>query len=118
MDRRIASAIVNGLLVALAVASVFPLLWMLSVSFMQPGEASHFPPPLLPLDAGLHNYRELFVRAGMGRYLANSSMIAIAVTLASLLLNTLAGYAFAKLEFRGRERTFRPEQPDALEQGR
>ncbi len=107
MDRRIASAIVNGLLVALAVASVFPLLWMLSVSFMQPGEASHFPPPLLPLDAGLHNYRELFVRAGMGRYLANSAMIATAVTLASLLLNTLAGYAFAKLEFRGRERTFR-----------
>ncbi len=107
MDRRIAAAIVNGLLVALAVLSVFPLLWMLSVSFMQPGEASHFPPPLLPLDAGLQNYRELFVRAGMGRYLVNSAMIATAVTLVSLLLNTLAGYAFAKLEFRGRERTFR-----------
>ena len=109
MDRRITSAIVNGLLVALAVLSTFPLLWMLSVSFMQPGEASHFPPPLLPLDAGLQNYRELFERAGMGRYLANSAMIASAVTLVSLLLNTLAGYAFAKLEFRGRE-----PKPDAL----
>lgn len=107
MDRRLATALVNGLLVALAVLSLAPLLWMLSVSFMQPGEASHFPPPLLPRDAGLHNYRELFQRAGMGRYLANSALIATAVTLVSLLLNTLAGYAFAKLRFAGRERTFR-----------
>ena len=67
MNRRLAAAIVNGLLLALAVLSLFPLVWMLSVSFMQPGEASHFPPPLLPADPTLHNYRELFVRAGMGR---------------------------------------------------
>ena len=45
---------------------------MLSVSFMQPGEASHFPPPLLPAGPTLDNYRELFARAGMGRYLFNS----------------------------------------------
>ena len=46
MDARLAKAIINGLLVGLAVLSVAPLLWMLSVSFMQPGEASSFPPPL------------------------------------------------------------------------
>ncbi|RZL06785.1 MAG: carbohydrate ABC transporter permease [Rubrivivax sp.] len=107
MSGRLASAIVNGLLVALAVTSLFPLLWMLSVSFMQPGEASHFPPPLLPDAPGLQNYRELFVRAGMGRYLANSLLVSTGVTLVAVLLNTMAGYAFAKLQFAGRERVFR-----------
>jgi multiple sugar transport system permease protein len=107
MNERIAKAITNGLLVGLAMLSLAPLLWMLSVSLMQPGEASHFPPPLWPAAASLHNYEELFVRAGMGRYLFNSLVIATVTTLLSLLLNTLAGYAFAKLRFTGRERLFR-----------
>jgi len=103
----LALAMVNGALIGLAVISVAPLFWMLAVSFMQPGEASHFPPPWWPSDPTLHNYRELFLRAGMGTYLLNSTLIASGVTLISVLLNTLAGYAFAKLKFRGRERTFR-----------
>ena len=106
MNPRMAKAIVNGLLVAAAAITLFPLLWMLSVSFMQPGAASTFPPPLLPHDATLANYRELFARAGMGRYLANSLVIASAVTVLSLLFNLAAGYAFAKLRFGGRERLF------------
>ena len=67
MNHRLAAIVVNGLLVALAVVSLGPLLWMLSVSFMQTGEAGHFPPPLLPAAPTLDNYRDLFVRAGMGR---------------------------------------------------
>ena len=107
MTPRLAKAIINGLMVALAVLSLAPLLWMASVSFMQPGEAAHFPPPLLPSAPTLHNYHELFARAGMGRYLLNSVLIASLTTAIGLLLNTLAGYAFAKLQFKGRERTFR-----------
>lgn len=107
MNPRVAKAIVNGLLLGLAALSLAPLLWMLSVSMMQPGEASHFPPPLLPISATLHNYHELFVRAGMGRYLFNSMLIATLTTLMALFLNTLAGYAFAKLRFAGREQVFR-----------
>ena len=107
MNRNLATAIVNGLLAALAIISLWPLLWMLSVSFMQPGEASHFPPPLLPESPAWHNYRELFAKAGMGRYLANSVLVATATTLLAVALNTLAGYAFAKLRFAGREATFR-----------
>src|SRR5690606_31101909 len=44
---------VNGALMVLAVLSLAPLLWMLSVSFMPRGGASHFPPPLLPSEATL-----------------------------------------------------------------
>jgi multiple sugar transport system permease protein len=103
---RAAKTIVNGLLIGASLIVLFPLLWMLSVSFMQPGEASTFPPPLLPAQATLANYHELFARAGMGRYLFNSLLIATALTLASLAFNLSAGYAFAKLQFRGRERIF------------
>jgi multiple sugar transport system permease protein len=106
VNRRAASVLVNGLLALGTVAVVFPLLWMLSVSFMQPGEASAFPPPLLPAHATIANYRELFVRAGMGRYLFNSFAVASAITLLSLAFNLSAGYAFAKLQFAGRERLF------------
>jgi multiple sugar transport system permease protein len=98
---------VNAMLVLVAVVSLAPLLWMLSVSFMQTGEAGHFPPPLLPSHATFDNYRELFLRAGMGRFLFNSFLISSCVMLLSVLFNTLAGYAFAKLRFKGRDRTFR-----------
>jgi len=101
-----ASLLVNALLIALAVFSLAPLLWMLSVSFMPAGEASALPPPLLPSAPTLDNYRLLFSRMGIGRYALNSVWIALLVTALSLLFNTLAGYAFAKLAFRGRERLF------------
>ena len=106
MNPRLAKALVNGLLLGMAAVALFPLLWMLSVSFMAPGEASALPPPLLPKHPGWANYRELFVRAGMGRYLLNSVLVASAITALSLVFNLLAGYAFAKLRFAGRERLF------------
>ena len=106
MSPRMAKAMINGLLIGGAVIAMFPLLWMLSVSFMQPGEASSLPPPLLPSHATLNNYRELFVHAGMATYLLNSLLVSGAITLLSLSFNLMAGYAFAKLRFAGRERLF------------
>jgi len=107
MNPRWHGALVHALLIALAFFALFPLFWMLSVSLMQPGEASAMPPPLLPAHATLANYHELFERAGMGRHLLNSLLIASAITLLSLVFNLSAGYAFAKLRFAGRERLFR-----------
>ena len=98
--------LVNGALLLLAAVSLAPLLWMVSVSFMPAGEASRFPPPLLPSAPTLANYHEMFARTGMGRNFANSLLVSVAITLGSLLFNTLAGYAFAKLRFAGRERVF------------
>jgi multiple sugar transport system permease protein len=103
----VARIVINGSLAALAAITLFPLVWMAAVSLMAPGEASTYPPPLLPAHPTLDNYRELFARAGMGRYLLNSILLAISVTLLSLLLNVAAGYAFAKLRFAGRERIFK-----------
>ena len=105
-DSRLHAVLVNGALVVLAVLSLGPLAWMMSVSFMQAGEANTFPPPLLPGSPTLEAYQALFARMGMGRYFANSLLVSVAITLLSLLVNTMAGYAFAKLRFKGRERLF------------
>jgi multiple sugar transport system permease protein len=107
MKRSPATLLVNGLLLGATVATLLPLLWMVSVSLMAQGETNAFPPPLLPSHPTLANYRELFARAHMGTYLANSVFLAIAVTALSLLFNVTAGYAFAKLRFVGRERIFK-----------
>ena len=104
MTPGVAGLIVNGLLLGGATVTLLPLVWMCSVSLMSPGEASAFPPPLLPRRVTFGNYRELFSHAGMGRYLVNSVVLTTAVTLVSLLFNVAAGYAFAKLRFAGRDR--------------
>ncbi len=107
MSPGLAGLVVNGLLLGTAAVTLFPLLWMVSASLMAPGEASTFPPPLVPRDATLDNYRALFSHSGMTRYLVNSVLITTAVTAVSLAVNVAAGYAFAKLAFAGRERIFK-----------
>ncbi|RDS82132.1 carbohydrate ABC transporter permease [Dyella monticola] len=107
MTPRMAKALINGLLIGGTLVALFPMLWMLSASLMQPGQANALPPPLLPAHATLYNYHALFVHAGMRRYLLNSLLVSGAITLSSLALNLMAGYAFAKLRFAGRETLFK-----------
>ena len=107
MNPRLTVWVVNGLLAGLAAVSLFPLLWMLSVSFMPAGASSTLPTPLLPPAVTLENYRILFGSMGMGRYLLNSLGLAVVVTLISVSFNVMAGYAFAKLHFRGRDAIFK-----------
>ncbi|HEX7049217.1 MAG TPA: carbohydrate ABC transporter permease [Longimicrobiales bacterium] len=90
-----------------AVIALAPMLWMVSASFMPAGQANQFPPPLLPHGATLEHYRALFTRLELGRALLNSTIIAGSATVISLLINSMAGYAFAKLRFPGRDRLFR-----------
>ncbi|MGQ0561773.1 MAG: carbohydrate ABC transporter permease [Gemmatimonadota bacterium] len=95
-----------ALLVGGAAAALLPMLWMISASFMASGEANSYPPRLLPREPTLEHYRTLFTRLNLGRYLLNSTIIALTVTTISVLVNSMAGYAFAKLRFRGRRRLF------------
>jgi multiple sugar transport system permease protein len=87
--------------------SLMPLLWMVSASFMAQGEATTFPPALVPRHPTLVHYRDLFGRLALGRYALNSAFVAIVTTIGALAINASAGYAFAKLRFRGRDATFR-----------
>jgi multiple sugar transport system permease protein len=104
---RSARAILLAILVAGLVLTLAPLMWMLSASFMPTGEANTYPPRLLPSEPTLAHYVTLFERLSLARYLLNSFVVATVVTVVSLLLNSMAGYAFAKLHFSGRDRIFR-----------
>jgi len=106
MNRRPATVLVHATLLAGAVATLFPLFWMVSASFMPAGEANQSPPPLLPSRVTLEHYVALFERLHLGRAFANSLLLASAITVVSLTCNSMAGYAFAKLRFRGRDRLF------------
>jgi multiple sugar transport system permease protein len=83
-----------------------PFYWMLSSSLKEYAVISKFPPQWWPNPIAWHNYVELFSQQPFGRYLFNSVYIAGLVTLGVLFFASLAGYAFAKLRFRGRNALF------------
>ncbi|HSN67969.1 MAG TPA: hypothetical protein VLV48_01905, partial [Thermoanaerobaculia bacterium] len=104
--RTLRSVIIHAILVAFAALVAFPLFWMVAASFMPRGEAAMFPPRLLPSAPTLAHYGELFTRLNLGRAFLNSAIVASLSTLVSLLFNSMAGYAFAKLRFARREQLF------------
>lgn len=97
----------NAALFVFGAFSLLPLLWMVGASFMSAGEATSIPPAVLPRHPTLAHYRDLFGRLDVGRYALNSLIVAVVTTVCSLVINSSAGYAFAKLRFRGRDATFR-----------
>jgi multiple sugar transport system permease protein len=107
MNTRMQTLVIHGLLLLCAVATAYPLLWMLTASLMPTGEAQSFPPHFWPSRITFAHYADLFARLNMARYFGNSLIIASGVTVLSMLINSLAGYALAKLRFPGRDRIFR-----------
>ncbi len=96
-----------AILILTAGITLAPLLWMVSASLMHTGEANAFPPPFLPKNITFEHYANLFTRGNLARYLFNSAFLSIAVTFISLIINSMAGYAFAKYKFPGRESIFK-----------
>ncbi len=105
--RSIGKILLLTLAVVVAIATLTPALWMISASFMAPGEASTFPPRFLPSAPTLEHYVTLFHRLRLLRYFVNSLILSVSITLISLFFNSMAGYAFAKYRFPGRDRLFR-----------
>jgi multiple sugar transport system permease protein len=107
MRRTWQSVLLHVVLVAGAIMALLPVVWMVAASFMPAGEATTLPPKFVPTDPTIEHYRAVFTRLDMGRYLLNSTLVALTVTATSLIINAMAGYAFAKLRFRGRSGIFR-----------
>ena len=107
------AVVTNAAVAMLTLVTITPLVWMVTVSFMPRGESNAFPPPFWPSRWSLENYHELLVRRLIdGAWfdyrimpaLWNSIWVASVSTLLGLALTVPAGYAFAKLRFRGRAR--------------
>ncbi|AFY36070.1 carbohydrate ABC transporter permease [Calothrix sp. PCC 7507] len=91
------------LLTLYAVITLIPFLWALSASFKPLSEIVSGEPNLIPQNFTLDNYKQIFSQEPLfWRWLFNSVVIAISVTLLNLLFNSMAGYALARLQFRGK----------------
>jgi multiple sugar transport system permease protein len=107
VNRRLARVGLYASLVAGAGLALLPLLWMISASFMPAGEANRYPPRLWPSHPTFEHYRTLFGSLDLGRNLFNTTFIALTVTTVGLFVNSMAGYALAKLRFRRKAVLFR-----------
>lgn len=88
-----------------ALITAFPFFWMLATSVKPQRESIDFPPTLLAQQPTLEWYGRLFTELDFGRYLVNT-LIVVAIGFIGLLLMAMAGYAFAKFDFRGRKWMF------------
>lgn len=97
-----------AVLVGGAVVVVFPFLWMVLGSFKGQAESNLFPPTFLPREWRPENYRLAWTTppSTLGRYFLNSLVVATAGTALQVLIAVLAGYAFARLRFPGRDALF------------
>jgi len=89
-----------------AAMQLFPLLYVLSLSFMRKTEVFKYPPELIPEELQIGNYIAALNTAPLGRFLLNSLIIASAITVLQLFTGLLAAYALARLNFRGRALVF------------
>lgn len=91
------------LLTIYAVITLIPFLWALSASFKPLSEIIGGEPNFLPQNFTLDNYKQIFLQEPLFlRWLFNSVVIAVSVTLLNLLFNSMAGYALARLSFVGK----------------
>lgn len=91
--------IIGGILVTL------PFVWMILSAFKTNSEVMQMPPTLFPQEFTLDNFRNLFENMNFGVYLKNTIIIVLC-SFGGLFLNAMAGYAFAKFDFKGKNQIF------------
>ena len=90
------------LLATPALVQLFPMFYLLCMSFKIGGEVIKYPPQILPNALDFSNYATALSRAPLWRFLLNSLVVATAITLLQLLTSILAAYALARLKFPGK----------------
>lgn len=96
-----------GGLVAIALAMLLPLIWLVSTAFKSPEEnIFQFPPQFIPAQPTLQNFATVWETEPFGQYLFNSTLVAVLTVALNLLFCSLAAYPLARLKFQGREALF------------
>lgn len=108
--RRRSRVIVRGLayvgLCGAAVTMLLPFLWMLSTSLKTPAATFVYPPQWISSPLMWSNYADVFRVLPFGRYLVNTAFVAATITVLQIGVASLAGFAFARLRFPGRNVLF------------
>lgn len=94
------------ILILCAVSMLLPFFWMLSTSFMTNEEIFSYPIKFLPSEVNFSNYINVFKNMPLARYFFNSLFVSVVTTIGQIIIASMAGYAFARFEFRGKEVLF------------
>ncbi len=104
--QRVVHSVIYLLLTLLAVFTLIPFVWMVSSSLKLDREVFSYPMRWIPETFHWENYRLIWQRVPLVTYFKNTAFIAIVVTLLQTLTSSFAAYAFAKLQFPGRDTLF------------
>jgi multiple sugar transport system permease protein len=99
------AAIYSSLIIG-SVGMIVPFLWMISTSLKTRDQVFRYPPIIFPSEPRFMNYVEAWQYADFSRFFMNSTIISITRTVGVVFIAALAGYALAKLRFRGRNLLF------------
>ncbi|MBD2567670.1 carbohydrate ABC transporter permease [Anabaena lutea] len=106
-NSRLQTLLIYGILGAIAIVTLFPLLWLISTALKSPTEnILQSPPQLLPAQPTLDNFYRVWESLPFGQYLYNSTLVAILTVGLNLLFCALAAYPLARLSFVGRDGIF------------
>jgi multiple sugar transport system permease protein len=101
-----AQSVLYAILVVLAIVYIFPFLVQVATSFKTDADAAANPVSLIPGTWSAAAYERLFAGSDFPIWFANSAVVTVFVTLGRVFFNSLAGYALARLQFRGRNVVF------------
>lgn len=98
--------IIHIILIALGVCMIVPFVWMISTSLKGYHEIFRYPPTWIPESFRWQNYIEAWNLAPFDRFYFNSTFVAVVTTVGQIITGVLAAYAFARMEFKGRDQVF------------
>ena len=105
-NRSINTALVYAALGAGALLMIFPFIWMVFTSFKSAGESVQIPPTILPKQWMKENYLRAIASLPFMKLYVNTALLILFRVLCAVAFSSAAGFAFAKLKFRGKNLLF------------
>lgn len=93
-------------LILLSILTIIPFAWMLSASVKLNKDVFAWPMEWIPANPQWHNYVDIWTKIPLLKFISNTAILTVIVTLLQLLTSSFAAYAFAKLHFKGRNLLF------------
>lgn len=106
-DKKVKSRVIyNIIMILICLIISFPFFWMVLSSFKTGQEIIQVPPTFFPKNFTLENYKIIFEKLNFSRFILNSLIVTIISTIAAMFTSSLAGYVFAKFNFKGKNIIF------------
>lgn len=106
MKLKISHSLKYLLLIAGSVLMLLPFIWMVSTSLKEGGATLVFPPKFIPTAPTMTNFQEVVRRFPMVTFVKNSLIVALLTTTGTIIISSMAAYAFARMQFKYRDQLF------------